>query len=91
MDICWNIELLGGLRLRRGDQLITHFRTQNTAALLAHLAYYPHQRHRRDVLIDMLWPESGPASGRHSLSLALSALRRQLEAEGTSGMELEAG
>src|SRR5262249_36950030 len=31
------------------------------------------------VLIEMLWPEVEPKSGRHRLSLALSSLRHQLE------------
>ena len=33
----WRIELLGGLQARRGDQLVTHFRTHKTGLLLAYL------------------------------------------------------
>src|SRR5207248_9571569 len=51
-------------------------------AILAFLAYHPHRSHPREVLIEMLWPEAEADSARHSLSLALSSLRHQLEPPG---------
>jgi hypothetical protein len=45
MEPVWRIELFGGLRARRGDQVVTRFRTQKTGALLAYLAYYCQRTH----------------------------------------------
>src|SRR5205823_12437861 len=80
-DRC-RIELFGGLRVRQGERLISRFRSRRTAALLGYLAYYSQRTHPREVLIDLLWPESDPAAGSNSLSVALSSLRRQLEPPG---------
>ncbi len=71
------IELLGGLRLIVGAASVTHFRTRKTADLLAYLAYFYRQRHSREVLIEMFWPECDMDAGRHNLSMALSSLRQQ--------------
>jgi predicted ATPase/DNA-binding SARP family transcriptional activator len=84
MNDPWAIQLFGGLRTTNGERVFTRFRTQKTAALLAYLAYYQGRSHARETLIDMLWPESEPESGRHNLSLALSSLRSQLEPPGVS-------
>ena len=50
----WQIQLFGGLRATQQDRIITRFRTQKTAALLAYLAYNLGRSHSRDQLIDML-------------------------------------
>jgi predicted ATPase/DNA-binding SARP family transcriptional activator len=87
MDARWRIELLGGLRAQRGDRVITHFRTHKTGALLAYLAFTHsggarHPRaHRREELIELLWPECAPESGRNRLKTELSWLRRQFAVE----------
>src|ERR1051325_9921325 len=78
----WRIQLFGSLRVSQGERVITRFRTQKTAALLAYLAFYLGRSHTREMLIEQCWPDSGPESGRHSLSLALSSLRNQLEPPG---------
>lgn len=78
----WNITLLGTLKAKQGERTITRFRTQKTASLLAYLAYHRHKSHPRELLIELLWPEAEPESGRHNLSLALSSLRNQLEPPG---------
>jgi len=75
----WRIELLGGIRARRGRTVVSEFRTRRAAILLARLALNP-RPHRRDELIAMLWPGVSPASGRQNLSQSLSELRRRLEA-----------
>ena len=75
----WRIELLGGLRARRGDNVVTRFRTHKTGALLAYLAFYHRSSHPREELIELHWPECDPLLGRRSLRTALSALRQQLE------------
>ncbi len=82
MDVRCRIELLGRLRVVQGDREITRFRTQKTGALLGYLAYHLERTHRRELLMDLLWPESAPATGRQSLSMALSSLRHQLEPPG---------
>ena len=66
-------------RTRAGAAPIDRFRTQKTAALLAYLAYYPERAHRRDQLIELLWPGTPAEAGRNRLSIALNSLREQLE------------
>ncbi|MCW3100975.1 MAG: putative ATPase [Chthonomonadaceae bacterium] len=82
MDARCRIELLGGLRITQGERVITRFRTQKTASLLAYLAYHLPQAHPREVLIEMLWPGVEPAPGRNRLRMALTFLRHPLEPPG---------
>src|SRR5262249_2747469 len=83
----WRIELLGGLRAQRGDQVITRFQKQKAGVLLAYLAYYP-RAHSREVLAELLWPGIDPESGRNSLRVTLHALRQQLEPVATAEQSL---
>jgi len=83
MSILCRIQLLGGLRVTCGDRVITRFRTRKTAALLAYLACHLHRPQPREILIDLLWPESTPEAGQASLRTAISSLRRQLGSVGT--------
>src|SRR5579859_4950738 len=82
MNDPWRIQLFGALRARQGERLITRFRTQQTGALLAYLAYYRHQSHSRESLIERFWPDGEPEGRRHTLCNALSSLRNQLEPPG---------
>src|SRR5436305_12019550 len=82
MDTPWHIELLGRLRATQGDRTITRFRSQRAGALLAYLAYHLGWPHPREVLVELLWPEAEPKSGRNNLSRELWSLRRQLEPPG---------
>ena len=63
------IEMLGGLQVHLGGRVITRFRTQKAASLLACLAYYRDRSHPREWLADLLWPESEPRTrrGQHAL------------------------
>lgn len=70
--------MFGGLRLQRGETTILRFRTRQTAALLAYLAYFP-RPHSRESLVEQFWPESPPDKGRNNLRVALTSLRHQLE------------
>lgn len=79
METRWRIGLLGELRATQGDRVISRFRSQKTGVLLAYLAYHCHRTHQREALIELLWPEGEPHSGRQRLSTALSWLRDQLE------------
>ena len=82
MEPGWRVELLGGLRACRGEQVVSHFRTRKMADLLAYLAYFRQRSHPRELLIELLWPEVEPDAGRHNLSVALSLLRHLLEPPG---------
>jgi predicted ATPase/DNA-binding SARP family transcriptional activator len=77
----WRIELLGGLRAIRGDQVIRRFRTRTAGAMLAYLAYHP-QPQSRELMTELFWPEAEPDAGRLNLRVALASLRRQLEPPG---------
>src|SRR5205823_4193341 len=67
---------------RRGQRTITRFRSRQTGALLAYLAFHRQRPHPREVLIELLWPGYDLDAGRNSLSTALSSLRHQLEPPG---------
>ena len=78
----WQITLLGALSARSGSLTITHFRTRQSAMLLACLSHPAGRSHGREVLADRLWPEEESASSRAKLRVALSSLRRQMEPPG---------
>lgn len=80
----WRLQLFGGLIARQGEKVIARFPTQKTAALLAYLALARGKAIPREVLLDVLWPESDLSAARNSLSVALSSLRAQLEAPSVS-------
>lgn len=87
MNELWKITLFGSLKAERGNhatdpQVITRFKTQKVASLLAYLAYHLRQAHSREILIEMLWPESDALTLRNNLSVALSTLRNQFEPPG---------
>lgn len=75
----WQIHLLGGLRLERGSEVVTRFRSQKFGMLLAYLALFPRRVHSREELADLLWPDADVEAGRTNLRTALASLRRQLE------------
>jgi predicted ATPase/DNA-binding SARP family transcriptional activator len=82
----WHIELLGQLRLRRGDAINRPLQRQKLAALLAYLAYHPRHPHPREVLIELLWPEEDPEVGRRKLRSLLHDLHELLtEPRGAAG------
>lgn len=81
MQRLWRIELLGGLKATRGEQVVERFRTRRAGTLLAYLAYHG-GAHARELLMEILWPEGDPTSSRVSLRTILSTLRRQLEPPG---------
>ena len=86
MNEPWRIQLFGTLRARQRERQITRFRTQQTGALFAYLAYHRHSSHTRELLIERFWPDSEMETGRHNLSNALSSLRNQLEPPGAGGL-----
>jgi predicted ATPase/DNA-binding SARP family transcriptional activator/Tfp pilus assembly protein PilF len=78
----WRINLFGSLRAQRGERIVTRFKTQKVASLFAYLAFHLRQAHSREILMEMLWPESDALTLRNSLSVALSSLRHQFEPPG---------
>ena len=85
MDVPCRIEMLGELRVIRGDQTHTRFRTYKAGLLLAYLALNLHRTHPRERLLETFWPGMEPQVARDNLSTTLSQLRRQLETSGTPG------
>ncbi len=83
MEPLWTIQLLGQLRAERDDREVTRFQTRQTGALLAYLAFHP-QRHLRESLAAILWPDDPPEVSLRKLRVALSSLRRQLEPPGVA-------
>lgn len=82
MGRVWRVELLGGLRARRGEQTVSRFGLGSSGLLLAHLALPVGRIHPREALAEWLWPETPPEQGRTNLRSALAALRRALEPPG---------
>lgn len=75
----WHLCLLGGVRLQGHTTEHTRFATRAIAALLARLALAPDRDHPREELVELLWPDADPGTGRRRLRQALSLLRAVLE------------
>jgi predicted ATPase/DNA-binding SARP family transcriptional activator len=77
VDGQWRIELLGGLRARKGERVVSRFPSQKAGALLAFLAYHP-RPHPREALAELFWPGGDPEIVRGSLRRVLHTLRQEL-------------
>ncbi len=77
----WQVQLFGGLRLTRGEQVITRFRTRATDSVFAYLALHLGKPILRDKLIDLIWPDAEEESGRQNLRTALTSIRQVLGPE----------
>ncbi len=82
MNNLWRVTLLGSLEARCGEKAFTRFKSQKVASLFSYLAFHLRHAHSREILIEMLWPESDALTLRNSLSVALSSLRNQFEPPG---------
>jgi WD40 repeat protein/serine/threonine protein kinase/DNA-binding SARP family transcriptional activator len=86
------LSLLGSFRARLGNRDLTGFRTRKVQALVVCLAVEP-GRHRRERLLDLLWPGMPERSARHNLRQALYYARSDLPeiqaSEGTQGETLD--
>ena len=82
MDPICRIKLLGGLQVWCRGEPVTRFRSRRTVELLAYLACHLRREHPREVLIELFWPDCDLDAGRHSLNVALSSLRKELEPAG---------
>ena len=74
-----SLYLLGAPRIECDGEPI-QVDTRKAIALLAYLAV-TRERHRRDALVNLLWPESDRSHGRAALRRTLSALRGALAGE----------
>ena len=74
LSIC----LLGGLKVVGDESTELSFRTRKTTALFAYLALRAGQRHSRDFLCELFWPDADAGASRLSLRVALSSLRKSL-------------
>jgi hypothetical protein len=59
MESLWRIGMLGWLPAVGEERVITRFRTHQTGALLASLAYHSHRSHPREELIEQPAGQSG--------------------------------
>ncbi|MCW3060191.1 MAG: putative ATPase [Capsulimonas sp.] len=76
MDL-WEATLFGLPRVRFGERSVDQFHTRQAALLFAYLVIHP-RRHLRDELVDLLWPDADPESGRPRLSQAIWRIRQTL-------------
>jgi WD40 repeat protein/DNA-binding SARP family transcriptional activator len=72
------LELLGSARITAGE-LHIDLRVRKELALLAFLAV-EQQRHRRETLLGLLWPDMLEETARNNLRVVLAGLRRALGA-----------
>lgn len=75
----WQIEMLGGLRVRQVGAAPSSISRLQTGALLGYLALDLHRCFTREELMALIWPEDLPKEARHKLRQSLYALRRLLE------------
>lgn len=74
-----SVHLLGPPGIERNGEPV-QVDTRKATALLAYLAL-TRERHRRDALVNLLWPEYDQTRGRAALRRTLSALRKGLPSE----------
>ncbi len=77
----YRIELFGGVRVLKGGRVIARLQPPRTGTLLACLALAPDAGRPREELMELLWPEVEPETGRNRLRQALHVLREALQAE----------
>jgi len=73
------IRALGRLQLQIENRIISAFPTRKAEELLAFLLYFYGTPHKRERLIEMLWPGVRPDVGRSRLSTTLWRVRGLLE------------
>jgi predicted ATPase/DNA-binding SARP family transcriptional activator/Tfp pilus assembly protein PilF len=76
------VRLFGHLQLISGQQVLIRFKTRKAGSLLAYLALHLGTAQPRELLTEIIWPDSDPGKARANLRFVLSTLRRDLEPEG---------
>ena len=72
------LSLLGSLSLHSDDRPIYNITSPKIQALLAYLAFDPERFHRREELVELLWPERRSGVGAQNLRQSLSRLSKAL-------------
>jgi DNA-binding SARP family transcriptional activator len=75
-----SITCFGRFEVRRHGQLVTLCQNRNGQAIFRYLIAQPNYRATMDNLIEALWPNEEPGVARRKLQVAISALRRSLNA-----------
>lgn len=70
--------LLGGCRITVQGRTVDTVSSRRTRGLLTYLLLHRRAPAPRDVLMDVFWPDAGPAAARNRLHVALTALRHTL-------------
>ncbi|MGI9383494.1 MAG: BTAD domain-containing putative transcriptional regulator [Methyloligellaceae bacterium] len=83
------IKLLGGCTFSDGQGNEVSLPARKARALLAYFALSAGQWHGRDRLAGLLWSDRQDAQARHSLTQALSTIRKMGEAAGVGLIESE--
>jgi len=78
------VHLFGQLDVRLDDVPVEDWPSGRGRALFKYLLTHRHPWPRREVLMDVFWPNAAPAAARNSLNVAVHGLRRALRAS-TSG------
>lgn len=73
------ISLLGGVTILRGGTAVSGFVSRKVEALFIYLACNP-RPHQRDTLAALLWPDNDQNRALANLSVALTSLRKSLDA-----------
>lgn len=73
------ISLLGGVTIAQNGTAVSGFASRKVEALLVYLVCNP-RPHARDFLATLLWPNNDQTRALANLSVALTSLRKQLDA-----------
>ena len=73
-----SLSLLGHLIISWGERPLTTFRSNRVPALLVYLAVETEHPHRREALMELLWPGLPAASARQNLRQTLYLLRQEI-------------
>lgn len=83
------LNLLGPLTVLLDNQAVYEFRTAKVQALLVYLALEKDRPHRREVLMDFLWPDTLLESAQVNLRQTIYRLRQTIpEVDGKSGEQV---
>lgn len=69
--VALRVYLFGGFRLQRGEDPLPAISHREARSLFAYLITYRDQRHTRDLLAGLFWPDVPDAQARRRLSQAL--------------------
>ncbi|MAT99583.1 MAG: hypothetical protein CL608_20765 [Anaerolineaceae bacterium] len=76
-DSSLEIRTFGGVEIQHGGRRV-HIRGRKAIALLLYLVVERHQRHSRESLLGLLWPEMNDRDARNNLRVVQAQLRRKL-------------